>query len=523
MTKISLVDVTRSKPISVSVQSERQAIVIDLLWPYRVHRLVLDTDIDEAVQSSTLKSLPEFIEASTDGKKWAIIKSSWVPASRKSRHGSGPSFASIFVTPVLARYVRVLIASDVANPSVRLLSVSTELQGAENQKFLLKDEPNEELPTVSVGIVGDSNAVMRYGMKKSFATGNSRITFDATLGASSILFSITTLDGIDVEPTDALIINANVVEYPLLKDPNYRHELGADSVRNILSFCQKNSIFPIRVIWPQMKYINIRENDPNPSLAPDRYFAEQSKMLGIPFIDGYRLLDKISQSWNRTHVSLFKYRDEAHLSHMPSQIIGRAIRRLLVELKQSGELKHLEASTIPAPRLTMAHVLDNFVPALRQQDVEIHRVETSLISQDFIQIRMNDAIEIRVPEGFEVVGYLIDARRCNSTLTVSGQTSVSKRANFSGYKEEDDAYPFVCVRTLPKPIIPLNGKVVVRCSPFDISDHPDNICKEVHADQSIVNGRIHLGDLVLRSVENQATPIRTTLEELDLTDRVILP
>ncbi|MGP5049704.1 hypothetical protein ACTXJC_18860 [Glutamicibacter ardleyensis] len=396
------------------------------------------------------------------------------------------------------------------------------MQASENSKYTLEDMRLTTRDKLPIGIVGDSNAVMRYGMKRSLNSGDSRLAMDASLGASSILLVAKTLDGVEADSAEVLLINSNVVEYLLLQEPDYNHELGTDAVRHILAHCHVNQMFPIRVIWPQMAYLRIKGEHPNPELAPDRYFSNQSELLGIPYIDGYRLLDKISQAWKRSNLSLFKFRDDAHLSHMPSQVIGRGIRRLLEEMKASGELKQLSTALSTVPVFTMAGLARTAEAVAGLSETARHKVRTSLISQDFLEILQNQSICVPIPDGFEIVGYLIDARRCNATLRISGETSLNQRANFAGFSRETDAHPFVCVRPLPKPIRPANGHVMISCEPFRSTDHGDNIAKKIGSDYQLENGQLHLGDLILRSTNNSQKIIRADIEDLDLTNRVRL-
>lgn len=522
MAKVALVNVARFKPQTSLIQGGERQIELDMQWPYRMHRVVLDSDVVEEHMAIDLSMFHFSMETSVDGKNWLNTDESWIPSSPKSRQGTGPSFVCIMKEAVLSRYVRIRIPVEIANPRLRALSIQSDLQNTENQKYLIKDELKENIRTVSVGIVGDSNTVMRYGMKRSLDTGNAKLEFDAALGASSILFAARTLDELNFGKPDALVINANVVEHLLMQDPTYDHQLGLDAVKYILSICLKHKMFPVRVIWPELKYINVRANDSHSSIAPDTYFGNQSELLGIPFIDGYRLLDRLAEAWTRTHVSLFKYRDEAHLSHMPSQIIGRGIRRLLEDMKQSGELEQLSLSSITSRAFVMAGLTSHSTRTFRRHTVRIHEVNTSLIRQKFVELKLGDSLEVPIPEGFEVVGYLINARRCNATIGISGINSVSKRVNFTGYQDDEQAYPFVCVRTLPEPVRPVNGLVTVRCDPFDVSDYPDNISREVASVQDGQDRQLHIGDLVLRSIDEREPIIRTTLDDLDLTDRVVL-
>lgn len=521
MPKGSLIDISRAKPQTSFTTGEHTVNEIDLLWPYRVHRIAVDTDENVPKVTKDCEYIGQ-IQSSVDGKSWITVSGKWNEASKKSQYGSGPTHVVILDDFIVARFVRILFSREILKPRLRIIGLDRELQSSENLKFSIPNLFENESSQIGIGIVGDSNAVMRYGMKKALSSSNSKLEFDATLGASSIIFAARTLETVDGSKADAVIINANVVEYPLLQEADYDHELGEDAVRHILAHCYQYNSFPVRVIWPQMKYLMIRDSEHQTDLSPNKYFAKQSERLGIPYVDGYRLLDKIARDWGRTHVSLFKYRDEAHLSHMPSQVIGDAIRRLLVEMYRAGEFDVLQPARELARKFMTAKLPQTASPVSLGQIISNHEIRTSLIDQDFLELKLNDSILVPIPEGFEVVGYLINARRCNATLKVSGLVSASKRVNFVGFQDDVKAHPFVCARTLPYPVRPTDGYVRVSCVPFSDTDHSDNICRDIDSDYQLIEGKIHIGDLILRSIEPSETVVAVNAELLDLTDRVEL-
>ncbi|MGP5616378.1 hypothetical protein [Corynebacterium casei] len=368
---------------------------------------------------------------------------------------------------------------------------------------------------VGVVLVGGSNTVMRYGWSRAMMASPTRVSAKAALGASSNIFAIRTLMDHPNPDAEVLIFNANVTEYPLMKLGDYDFELARDAYKHILSYCQDRQLFPINLIWPEQNYLDAKASG-DLTLAADTYFSSLSLELSVPFIDGFRILEWLQGAFNRERSSLFLDRD--HLNNFTAQTIGRAISKTVMELKNEEKLRNAG----------IAHQLTREFEALELPTqvststggLETRTVSNSLITQDFVVLTADSSLTVEVDDEWEVVGYLLNARHCNASIRVWGESGVARRASFRRYNPDEAASPFVCARALPFPVRPKNGKVVLSI----VAPTEDDYLDRLFAGENKFERHeleIEIGQLFLRGRQSNKLRIAVPGMDLDLTNRVI--
>src|SRR5699024_6650903 len=151
--------------------------------------------------------------------------------------------------------------------------------------------------------------------------------------------------------------------------------------------------------------------------------------------------------------------DTAHLNNFTAQLIGRAISRTVGQLKSQKLFENITTARQLTREFKVVDVatLDTFA---NDAGYVNRHVSNSLITQDFIGLRIDQRLEFEIEDDWEVVGYRLNARRCNASLRIEGDITINRRAAFRRYDPSDQSSPFVCARALPYPIRPKDGKVV---------------------------------------------------------------
>lgn len=519
MSQLRLVDVSQGKPVANYRNGNRVGLSTDLLWPYHLPRIAVDswlldesTDVprtDEAAWSFEIRT-------SLDGQKWTVQEVTWVLGSKKSTLGTGPTFVAILKSIPVARYVSVKYDDQHLDVRLRCFSNEELLLSDEKQKYsmgsVLSGQPND----VGVLLVGGSNTVMRYGWAKALAETPTRVEAAAALGASSNIFAVRTLKDHPNPIADVLLYNANVIEYPLMRYGEYDFELARDATKYVLAYCEEKQLFPINVIWPEQDYIDAADIG-DFKFAADTYFSNLSYELSMPFIDGYRVLRVVQQRLGRKRASLF--RDQAHLNHFTAQLIGRGISKLVSQLKSENAFAKRTTAEQLSRAFEVFDLVDHCVAA-NDKETRIKQVSNSLISQQFVELGPNRSLTLEIGEDWEVVGYLINARHCNASIMLEGKTTVVKRAAFKGFNPDPEAAPFVCTRALPFPIRPSNGKIKVSMVAPSSVDIPDMLLAGAGVSDPDEQ-TIEIGQLILRSLVHNEKRASVSGFSLDLTSRVI--
>lgn len=520
MNQPRFINVSRGKPNVCNEIDGGVDQTVDLLWPYHLSRIAIDTWLSSEGDATT--EISDFerllsVKTSLDGQKWTARNPKWVPASDKSTLGTGPTFVAIFNGPIFNRFIRIGFSGVNKKVQIRCLSNPSTVMKDESQKYSMGSTSERSENDVGVIVVGGSNTVMRYGWSKAMAESPTQVKAAAALGASSNIFAVRTLADHPSPDAEVLLYNANVIEYPLMKFGDYDYELARDATKHVLAYCHEHELFPINVIWPEQNYIDAAESG-DFQLAADTFFANLSHELSMPYIDGYRVLKVVQETLNRDRHSLF--RDTAHLNHFTAQLIGRAISKLVGELKADGTL---------STRTTARQLTRNFkaidVSAWEHTDAHLHyspkSVSNSLITQNFVQLRAEHPVTVKIESGWELVGYLLNARNSNASISLEGEERISKRAAFKGFNSSPDAAPFVCVRALPFPLQPnSDGEIEVSVVSPSKEDFQDRLLSGAgESDPS--QQTIEMGQLILRQEVAEQRRAMVSGIELDLTSRVI--
>lgn len=519
MSQLRLVDISRGKTVSQKKNFSQSVLSTDLLWPYHIPRIAIDSwilDQDDDIARRNEAAWSFEISTSLNGQEWTIQEATWVLGSKKSTLGTGPTYVAILKSTPVARFVSIKYEDLGLDIRLRCFCNEEMLLSDEKQKYSMGSVLASQPTDTGVVLVGGSNTVMRYGWSKALAESPTRVEAAAALGASSNIFTVRTLKDHPNPQAEVLLYNANVIEYPLMKFGDYDFELARDATKNVLAYCHHHQLFPINVIWPEQDFIDAADAG-DYILAADTYFENLSRELSMPFIDGYRVLKVLQAQLGRSRKSLF--RDQAHLNHFPAQLIGRAISKLVGQLKSEDAFARLNT----AGQLSRAFkTIDVSVHGIAEDQLAMRTksVSNSLITQEFVELEPNRAITISIDDGWEVVGYLINARHCNASIKIEGERTITKRAAFKGFNPDPMASPFVCARALAFPIRPVNGTVSVSLTTPAPDDIPDMLLvgSGTHnPDEQL----IELGQLILRSTDSSEKRVLVRDIDLDLTSRVI--
>lgn len=520
-------DVAHGKPLHTSGDPDTHVTrTVDLLWQYRFSWIIIDRWAETGIHvpdehDGDLNPLTS-IEMSVDGELFkSIAVSAVILCSEKGSHGTHRSLQLMFSEEVPGRYIRITYRQPGWLLSVRAGLRPSQVASMETSPGIERmPVPNREMMIhnpLRAAILGDSNSVMRHGWVRGLASGGIRVNENVSLGSSSNAMLASRLPGIKDPNLDVLFINSTVNEYIPIRDRAYDLELSRQFVRHAQSWCARHDVLPVFMIYPQRRVLDDIAAG-RQHFDQESYCLEMGEDLQIPYVNVFELARQLSKNWQRPLPSL--YRDEAHLNHPTAQVLGAAIatsvwhltRTSSPQIRSRVSEKHLTHDFRVVPLAGCVHDTgDSSVSSL-----SVRHVKTSIVDQEMVTIRGDGHLSVPIPEGWEVVGYTINARRCNSSIQISGDNTLRRRADFAGY-EGAEGFPFVCVRSLTKPIAPVDGTVLISCLPPTSHHESDEITNGTPPSIRQSESEIEISELVIRERVRRNKYRRVSGIELDLT------
>lgn len=522
------VDVAAGKPLSTSKRGLVIQQDVDLLWRYKFNWIIIDRwGLGEAdlIDTNEGFELPiASVEYSVDGEIFAapaISRTNLV--STKGSSGNLQSLQVHFAQPVHCQFLRIRFEQHGITYRVRASQRDYQLEPAERSKLVCDlPVPNKGMINsnmVRAAVVGDSNSVMRFGWIRGIELAGIDVVQNVSLGSSSNAILATQVENITATNLDVLIVNSTVNDYVPLRDGTYDLKLAKDFVRNIQIWCASNNVVPVFLIYPHRRGLDDVEAGRR-TFDQDAYCIELCEDLDLPYINVSELFESIAKAWGRPLREF--YLDPAHLNHPTAQalgsIVGERIWRFM-KFEQNQVRKDVSTKSLAQG----FHIVDlDPVEIFAQLDtgerIELgeRRIENSIVSQRMINLKSGTTATVDVPDGYEVVAFTMNARRCNAGIRVSGVNSVSRRADFGKYGGAD-GFPFVCVRSFETAVQPKNGQITIECVAPETWFEPDEISNaEI---QSIPSQELELeiSQLVLRKTYRDAPYMRIKGIDMDLT------
>lgn len=529
MSRDPMIEISFGRPLDVAAGpgADRTASTLDLLRHYSFAVLILDQwgephepgSYGAVAGPDAPTELPDItIETSADGAAYTPVSDAAVTLSSvKGSLGSRRSYILKFGAAAGGRYLRLTYPASGPTFRARIRIPERDARSHENSKAIdsLLPVKNSADRRYKALVVGDSNSVMRYGWVRGLDQGDIDVIANKSLGASHLTVAIDRLaDSTEFRP-DVVVLNSVVNEYLPPRSTNYDLEVAEQAVKYVQAWCAEKSAVPVFIIWPHLHHDNALPDD----VHPRDFYATMCEKIGMPYIDAWAIVEELAAGWERTVPSLFL--DAAHLLGQPAQVVGAAISKLI-----SGFLDGLDGTSWGSVVNTDAVHDFQSLPIVGNTSAEtagttLRAVETSLISKDMLTIHTGQSAEVRVPEGWDVVGYLINARACSGSISLKGKNEVRRRADFGQYQGHS-GFPFVCARSLETPVGPADGIVLVSCVDPSPGDEPDGLASPSIDRDLDGNRQIEIAQLILRSRSKALPTLRLTAKELDLTTRLDL-
>ena len=495
---------------------------LDMLRAYPVSLIVLDqwgephdpSSYEASAGADALAKLPAVrVETSIDGFQFAQVSDPVVRlSSLKGSRGSRRSYILNLPDPVPARFVRLTYAASGPEFKPRILISERTSRWTDNDPVVdvfLPDVGTRERKYKAV-VIGDSNSVMRYGWVRGLDQGAVKVIGNMSLGASHLTLVADRLAEATALKPDIVLVNSVVNEYFPPRSANYDVTVAEDVIRYVQGWCAEKSVVPIFVIWPHLHHENPVPGDTHPR----DYYAALCEGFGMPYIDAWKIAEKLAAGWERSFPSLFL--NDPHLLGHPAQVIGAAISDLVTRFldgldcgswgcvdKEAG-VHRFQSLSIPGNAAAL------------KSGVTQRMVETNLLAKTMVTLRTGQWVDVKVPDGWDVVGYLINYRASSGSISLQGRNEVRRRVDFHLYQGHGAA-PYVCVRSLESPVTPEDGSVRVSCVDPSASDEPDSLAYPA-SDPSFEGERqIEVGQLILRSRTNDMAPLKLATEALNLT------
>lgn len=522
-----MIEVSFGRPLYVGPAPSvgRTVATLDLIRNYSFSVLIVDQwgepheagSYEATAGADAPAELPDIaIETSVDGETYTHVSGATVTLSSvKGSLGSRRSYILHFLSQAGGRYLRLTYHASGPTFRARIRIPERDARSFENTKVVDSILSADARSKYKALVTGDSNSVMQCGWVQGLDQGRIDVIANKSLGASHMTMAVDRLADAAALRPDVVVVNSVVNEYLPQQVGNYDLEVAEQTVKYVQAWCAEKSAVPIFIIWPHLHH----ENAERDALHPRSYYANLCGEIGMPHIDAWTIVEELAAGWKRPVASLFL--DDAHLLRHPAQVVGAAISRVITKFLDGldgtswghvadAELVH-DFQSLPIAENANAHVAGT----------TIRRVATSLISKEMLTLRSGASVDVRVPEGWDVVGYLINARACNGSVSLSGINEVRRRADFVQYGGHD-GFPFVSVRSLDHRVEPLNGIVRLSCVDPSAEDEPDGLASP-SIDRDFDGSRqIEISQLILKSRSKAKQTLRLAARELDLTPLVDL-
>lgn len=517
-----MIEVSFGRPLDVGHGANLGSVAatLDLLRKYSFAVLILDqwgqpheaTSYEATAEPDAPTELPDMvIETSTDGRAYSPVGEAKVTLSSvKGSLGSRRSYIMHFLTPVGGRYVRLTYPAAGPTFRARIRISERDARSFENSKVvdaMLSAHVERKYKAL---VTGDSNSVMQCGWVQGLDQGRIEVIANKSLGASHMTMTVDRLAAAATLRPDVVVVNSVVNEYLPPRVGKYNIEVAEQAIRYVQAWCAEKSAVPVFIIWPHLHHETAKPDD----LHPRSYYATLCDEIGMPYIDAWTIIEDLAARWNRSLSSLFL--DEAHLLRHPAQVVGAVISKGITEF-----LDGLDGASWGS--VTGTGAVHDFLSLSIAENADAHAagtttriVETSLIRKNMLTLHSGASVDVQVPEGWDVVGYLLNARACNGSVSLVGINEVRRRADFVQYGGHD-GFPFVSVRSLDIPVEPLNGIVKLSCVDPSPADEADGLARPSIDGSIDGNRQIEIAQLILRSRSKAVQTMRLATEELDLT------
>lgn len=522
------INVAAGKPQFTSRCGTTTTQQVDLLWRYKFNWIIIDRwDNSELPSEDTAAEIENpltSIRYSVDGAEFIEAKIAQVElVSAKGSVGNRRSLQIHFREAIHSQHIKIEFAANNWRYQIRASQRDFQLEATEKGKLICGlPTPNKAFINANrlrAIVLGGSNSVMRFGWTRGAERAGIDIVQNVSLGSSSNAILATQLENIDTTNVDLILVNSTVNDYRPMRDGVYDLQLAKQFVRFIQVWCAKNNVMPIFLIYPH-RHILDDERAGRVPFDQEGYCIELCEDLDVPYINVFPLLDHLSTKWGRSKESL--YLDPAHLNHPTAQalgsIIGERVWRFMAygtagvernvstkKLAHNFKIMNLESSRMKVEAIDGAST-----------SVSKRRVETSLVSQNMLTIVGGQRIYLDIPDGYEVVAFTMNARRCNTGIRVSGTNVVSRRADFGKYGGSD-GYPFVCVRSFITAITPENGQISIECVQPEAWFEPDEVTNASIIETPVDEMELELSQIVLRERIRTMPFMRVRNIDLDLT------
>lgn len=522
------IDVAAGKPLSRSMRGKVAQQEVDLLWRYKFNWIVIDrwgSEEADLILTDEGFDLPlTSLEFSADGEHFTsptISRTNLV--SVKGSSGNLPSVQVHFAKPVHCQFIRIRFDQRGIDYKVRASQRDYQLEPTDRSKLICDiPVPNKEKinsQKVRAAVIGGSNSVMRFGWVRGAELAGIDVVQNVSLGSSSNAILATQLENINATNLDVLIVNSTVNDYVPLRDSTYDLQLARHFVRSTQIWCASNNVVPVFLIYPHRRVLDDLDSG-RMAFDQDAYCIELCEDLDLPYINVSELFETVAKAWGRPKREY--YLDPAHLNHPTAQALGSVVGERIwrfMKFEQNQVLKDVSTKALAQGFQTI-----DLDPAgiFAQRDTGEHielserLIETSIVSQRMINLKSRTTATIDIPDGYEVVAFTMNARRCNAGIRICGENSVSRRADFGKYGGED-GFPFVCVRSFETAVQPKNGQVTIECVAPEGWFEPDEISNAVIQSIPTQELELEISQLVLRKTYRDSPFMRIRGIRLDLT------
>ena len=405
---------------------------VDLGSVYPIELIVVhNRRLDAQYRAQTLEVL-----VSLDGEDWATIHRNSLPFAAAL---DGLPLMLMLRGKTEARFIRLQLAE---TTYLHLSQVQVFVSSADAR---LNDFVRQAVPTaapdrvepVALGILGTSNSIIVDGYTAALqADPDIRLLGNFSLGASHPTVVPYCWTDEVFRACDCVVFDLNVNEQFGIENLSYDPAMTEQLLRSILLRCGELDLVPLILILPETMSYNPAAGRP---FASRRNWLDLCRRYGVPFLDGYRMLDEIAASTGADPRSLFK--DQFHVDVRMSSFIATCLSAAATTLLP-GLRRELRTANVSRW---------SYIPgsaALAHANGTVER-QSSIVTETFIVLRPGQPVDIPLPPGTVIIGLVFNLRGSNAALRISGLTITTKNLCTPVFNAEQSLWVISCALLSP--------------------------------------------------------------------------
>lgn len=260
---------------------------------------------------------------------------------------------------------------------------------------------------LKIAVLGTSNSRKKYGytsvLNEAFLTVD-----NISIGSSHPVICAESLERLDGNKYDFLLIDFNVNEQRAYNANLYDFEKAKEAYKFILSWCHSFNVTPIVLIFPHLDCF--KEN--NTSQVGRKKILRLCQKYNLPFVDGYEFVTGEGQKHNRQISDMFE--DSAHLSNFSAQKLGGVVKNGIQNVMFALLRRQISCDYVTESGFLLS------CHEIRSSKIVERR--TSAITLDYAHPELGEVLNFRIASRTALWGVSLNMAKTNCALKVFNES-----------------------------------------------------------------------------------------------------